>query len=145
MTSEKRLAANRRNAQRSTGPRTQDGKARSRLNAVKHGLAASLPVLVETPATAHLSGLLAPGAGDDAAKAAAARLAVAEAVIERCRHARADAAGTIIEDETASAEDRAAAIAAAAGRMAAMQRYERKARRLADAARSELEALLRTR
>ena len=33
-----RLAANRANAQRSTGPRTEAGKARSRANAVKHGL-----------------------------------------------------------------------------------------------------------
>lgn len=32
-----RLAANRRNAQRSTGPRTARGKARSRLNGLRHG------------------------------------------------------------------------------------------------------------
>ena len=33
-----RLAANRANARKSTGPRTEAGKARSRANAVKHGL-----------------------------------------------------------------------------------------------------------
>ena len=33
-----RLAANRANAQKSTGPRTEAGKARSRANALKHGL-----------------------------------------------------------------------------------------------------------
>jgi hypothetical protein len=38
------VAANRLNAQRSTGPRTLDGKARSRQNALKHGLAAQLVV-----------------------------------------------------------------------------------------------------
>jgi len=38
MVSERQLAANRRNAQNSTGPRTAEGKAISRLNAWKHGL-----------------------------------------------------------------------------------------------------------
>jgi hypothetical protein len=40
MASEKQIAANRRNAQRSTGPKTPEGKAASRLNALKHGLVA---------------------------------------------------------------------------------------------------------
>ena len=37
-TSPARVAANQRNALRSTGPKTCDGKARSRVNAVRHGL-----------------------------------------------------------------------------------------------------------
>ena len=39
--SPKKLEANRRNAQRSTGPRTEAGKDRSRRNALKHGVLAS--------------------------------------------------------------------------------------------------------
>ena len=39
--SDRRLRANRANAARSTGPRTKAGKAATRLNALRHGLAAS--------------------------------------------------------------------------------------------------------
>src|SRR4051794_28524285 len=42
--SEARIAANRRNAARSTGPKTEEGKERSRANALKHGLCASVVV-----------------------------------------------------------------------------------------------------
>jgi hypothetical protein len=42
MTSDRQRAANRRNAQRSTGPRSAAGKKRSRLNALRHGLSAQL-------------------------------------------------------------------------------------------------------
>jgi hypothetical protein len=40
MATRKQVAANRRNAQRSTGPKTPEGKAAVRLNALKHGLCA---------------------------------------------------------------------------------------------------------
>ena len=40
MTSYRQIDANRRNALRSTGPRTEDGKLQSRRNAVRHGLTA---------------------------------------------------------------------------------------------------------
>jgi hypothetical protein len=38
MTSEKQIEANRRNALKSTGPKTPEGKNAIRLNALKHGL-----------------------------------------------------------------------------------------------------------
>ena len=40
MTTEKQFAANRQNAKKSTGPRSEDGKRRSRRNAFRHGLSA---------------------------------------------------------------------------------------------------------
>ena len=40
-----RVAANRANAQHSTGPRTESGKQRSSLNSIKHGLTAATVVL----------------------------------------------------------------------------------------------------
>lgn len=42
---EKQLAANRRNALKSTGPRTARGKARSSRNSVKYGVLTAAPVL----------------------------------------------------------------------------------------------------
>jgi hypothetical protein len=48
MASEKQIAANKRNAEKSSGPRTQTGKARSRMNGLRHGFSrvvADLPAL----------------------------------------------------------------------------------------------------
>ena len=45
MSTERQIAANRLNAQKSTGPRTEEGRAAVRHNAVKHGLCAKTLVL----------------------------------------------------------------------------------------------------
>jgi uncharacterized protein YbaR (Trm112 family) len=47
MTTQNQLDANRLNAQKSTGPRTPEGKARSAQNALKHGLLAQRTILVD--------------------------------------------------------------------------------------------------
>lgn len=48
-TSKQQIKANRKNAGKSTGPRTAEGKARSRLNALKHGLRAEHVVVLKGP------------------------------------------------------------------------------------------------
>jgi len=45
MATQKQIEANRRNAQKSTGPRTLEGKAAVRLNALRHGMRARTVVL----------------------------------------------------------------------------------------------------
>jgi len=45
MPSDRQLAANKKNAQKSTGPKTPEGRAAVRLNGVKHGLTAATLVL----------------------------------------------------------------------------------------------------
>ena len=62
MTSAKQAAANRANARKSTGPKTETGKEVAKLNAVKHGGLSPLPVLPEVETRdawqAHLDGTL---------------------------------------------------------------------------------------
>ena len=51
MTSLRQIKSNRRNAQKSTGPRTQNGKQRASQNAFRHGLTAETVIrLLENPA-----------------------------------------------------------------------------------------------
>jgi hypothetical protein len=65
MVSSKQAAANTANARRSTGPRSIAGKARSRVNAFKHGLAVPVSALPElAPEILHLARTLAGPAAD---------------------------------------------------------------------------------
>jgi hypothetical protein len=65
MTVPRRLAANRRNARRSTGPRTASGKRSVAVNALRHGL--SVPVFADpsrAPEVAELAERIAKGSTD---------------------------------------------------------------------------------
>jgi hypothetical protein len=89
MVSSKKAAANKANARRSTGPRSVAGKARSRVNALKHGLAipaSALPKLA--PEIARLARTLAGPAADHSAVCQASAC-VAEAAIDLMRVRRA--------------------------------------------------------
>ena len=64
MSSNAQIAANRRNARRSTGPRTADGKARVAPNAVRHGLTSR--IITGTPAAGRVAQLVKLFAGEAA-------------------------------------------------------------------------------
>jgi len=53
MTTRKQRAANRRNAKKSTGPKTPEGKAKSAQNATKHGLLSGRPLLADEDPAAY--------------------------------------------------------------------------------------------
>jgi len=53
MVSERRIEANRKNAQRSTGPRTQAGRARSSMNALRHGITGQVSITTVEDRAAH--------------------------------------------------------------------------------------------
>jgi hypothetical protein len=85
MTTERKRRANQHNAQRSTGPKTLPGKARSKQNARKHGL--SVPVSVQ-PDFADLLRALESSLGWDTASTPSAKedlRAVLVAVLEVLR------------------------------------------------------------
>ena len=82
MASERQIAANRRNAKKSSGPRSANGKARSRQNAFQHGL--SIPsgaIPAFQPDVMWLARALSP-ASEDIGDAA---LTAAEAEIDLLR------------------------------------------------------------
>jgi len=85
--SEARLNANRLNARKSTGPRTEEGKARSRANSYKHGLTGEGVVLSTEDAEAldarHAALLDGLGADDEAARLLAHRVALLSVRMDR--------------------------------------------------------------
>ncbi len=89
MTSPEKIAANRANAQRSTGPRSVAGKASSRRNAIKHGLAvraSALPDLAQE--VTQLAQQIAQGSESILIQDAATRVAEAAIDVLRVRKAR---------------------------------------------------------
>jgi hypothetical protein len=50
---ERQRRANRANARKSTGPRTEDGKQRSRLNGLRHGLTGQVSIMTDENRAAH--------------------------------------------------------------------------------------------
>jgi hypothetical protein len=132
MTSAAKIAANRRNAARSTGPRTAAGKARTRHNAFVHGLsiplekndawAKEIRVLCEKLCT------VSSGRPENLLLVAEAKLA-----LERVRRASAEIVKRCDEEfrDKANMDDEAkigAAVANSMPKLLALERYGRRTR-----------------
>jgi hypothetical protein len=89
MSNTKQIEANRKNAKRSTGPRTALGKVRARHNALRHGLAVSIASDPELSAEAECLARLMVLDDDDPSRLHYARIAAdAEIEILRVRKVR---------------------------------------------------------
>ena len=89
MPSERQIRANRANAARSTGPRTRDGKRVARLNALQHGLAASLQLDPDAdPEVRLLQRAIAGGREEPQLVALAGSIAQIETLLRRIQGAR---------------------------------------------------------
>jgi hypothetical protein len=120
LASEKQIAANRRNAKKSTGPKTAAGRLTSSRNAFRYGL--SLPLTPDAEELAKAESILqmsVPAAADEARVLAATEMVQAELVLTRVGAIR----------NTMWAElDPASGDLDPLRRLAALDRYEARAR-----------------
>jgi hypothetical protein len=113
--SARKRAANRRNARRSTGPRTAAGKARAARNARRHGLTLSLSEdRAWWPILGALIDAIAGPQADAGRRERAMRVAHAHVEVLRIRKAKCDILGRGISPDTVD-------------RLARLMRYERRA------------------
>ena len=117
MATEKQIAANRANAQKSTGPKTAAGRLTSSRNAFRHGLSLPLRLDIATLEKADaIACLLTPDQADEEQLTAATEVAQAQLELLRIRAVRA---------ELMSAVELAPGNLPHLQRLAALDRYER--------------------
>ncbi|MGP0093061.1 MAG: hypothetical protein ACLPKB_24430 [Xanthobacteraceae bacterium] len=106
MTTERKIRANRRNAARSTGPRSPEGRARSSRNSLRHGLSAAYSIdHALAPQAERLAVLLADDATDPQRLAQARIAALAQLTVLRVRAARVTLLNQARADQTDTAPD----------------------------------------
>jgi hypothetical protein len=132
-TSDAKIRANRRNAFRSSGPRTAAGKQRSRQNARKHGL--SVPLDTDDPEIDELVQVLPePKCSIGEVREMMRSVAKEQCEVARVQRTRVNIINRQIEkmadngDQSVTAEERIArATAAIVPDLEALDRYERRA------------------
>ena len=124
MTSTRKLEANKRNASRSTGPRTPGGKLRSRHNARRHGLATPVENDFEAAARIEsLAAILAHGSNDFERTEQSRAVAGCHFDLRRIRAARHDIFFTMGDLENLDRNELEAALQT----IEKISRYERRA------------------
>lgn len=124
MTSDQKAASNRKNAQKSTGPRSEVGRRHSRRNAFRHGLA----VAIETdPSFSEdieaLAKILASGSGGQTVGEFARQAAEAEFDLLRIRRLRASRINALDVNPELNLDD----YSELNNSLAKLERYERRA------------------
>jgi hypothetical protein len=117
MATERQIAANRANAQKSTGPRTAAGRLKSSRNAFRHGL--SLPLQLDRKTSAKvdtIGGALTRDQASEQQRMAATEVAQAQLELLRIRAVRAEL--TAMVDLTSGNLEQLQ-------RLVALDRYER--------------------
>lgn len=123
--SPRKSAANRRNAQEGTGPRTAAGKAAASLNAVKHGLNTPVPVYMVRACEGQYGDLL-NYVRTTSATIDGADLVYAVAARARLRAHRAELMQTIVEAGLSDDVVDVAALTLALTQLGRLETYERK-------------------
>lgn len=123
MATDKQIAANRRNAQKSTGPKTLNGRATSSRNAFRHGLTRPLTedptILTEAYLLAATIAVDEPGLQSNDA---ALEIALTHLAIRRVRAARNQALSELVATLSDGSDPRAIK------HLSGFDRYERSAR-----------------